>query len=212
LSYYNIGDRGSRSFAELYVDHDAMPDSYSGVVSVSNSVTTLGDEGAAIYHFTLAQAGTYDVAVKLGFPFWDKNNIHISLDGNEVDFSENRLWWPYWRTTFWTVLKKGVSLSQGTHTITISLGAKGVQFYGFRVCSSFSEEPSVGEAEYTLAPRHFKDVNGDMVGQSPQNFGKKLKRETITLEELKVIAEVMDVKFEQAFILPDGNEIKAGNE
>lgn len=158
------GKQQKSAFGTVYVDHDAMPDSYSGVVSVSNSVTTLGDEGAATYHFTLAQAGTYDVAVKLGFPFWDKNSIHISLDGNEVDFSENRLWWPYWRTTFWTVLKKGVSLSQGTHTITISLGAKGVQFYGFRVCASFSEELSVGEAEYTLAPRHFKDVNGDMVG------------------------------------------------
>ncbi len=158
------GKQQKLAFGTVYVDHDAMPDSYSGVVSVSNSVTTLGDEGAATYHFTLAQAGTYDVAVKLGFPFWDKNNIHISLDGNEVDFFENRLWWPYWRTTFWAVLKKGVSLSQGTHTITISLGAKGVQFYGFRVCSSFSEEPTVGEAEYTLAPRHFKDVNGDMVG------------------------------------------------
>lgn len=158
------GKQQKSAFGTIYVDHDAMPDSYSGVVSVSNSVTTLGDEGAATYHFTLAQAGTYDVAVKLGFPFWDKNSIHISLDGNEVDFSENRLWWPYWRTTFWTVLKKGVSLSQGTHTITISLGAKGAQFYGFRVCSSFSEEPIVGEAEYTLAPRHFKDVNGDMVG------------------------------------------------
>lgn len=48
--------------------------------------------------------------------------------------------------------------------------------------------------------------------QSPQNFGKKLKRETITLEELKAIADVMDVKFEQAFILPDGNEIKTGSE
>jgi spore germination protein YaaH len=158
------GKQQKLAFGTVYVDHDAMPDSYSGVVSVSNSVTTLGDEGAATYHFTLAQAGTYDVAVKLGFPFWDKNSIHISLDGNEVDFSENRLWWPYWRTTFWTVLKKGVSLSQGTHTITISLGAKGAQFYGFRVCSSFSEEPTVGEAEFTLAPRHFKDVNGDMVG------------------------------------------------
>ena len=50
------------------------------------------------------------------------------------------------------------------------------------------------------------------LGQSPQNFGKKLKRETITLEELKTIADVMEVKFEQAFILPDGNEIKSGNE
>ena len=50
------------------------------------------------------------------------------------------------------------------------------------------------------------------LGQSPQNFGKKLKRETITLEELKSIAEVMDVKFEQTFILPDGKEIKAESE
>ena len=50
------------------------------------------------------------------------------------------------------------------------------------------------------------------LGQSPQNFGKQLKRETITLEELKNIADVMEVKFEQAFILPDGNEIKSGNE
>ena len=33
------------------------------------------------------------------------------------------------------------------------------------------------------------------LGQSPQNFGKKLKRETITLEELKAIADVLDVKF-----------------
>ena len=50
------------------------------------------------------------------------------------------------------------------------------------------------------------------LGQSPQNFGKKLKRETITLEELKSVSDVMDVKFEQAFILPDGKEIKTGNE
>ena len=45
------------------------------------------------------------------------------------------------------------------------------------------------------------------LSRSPQNFGKKLKRETITLGELKAIADVMNVKFEQAFILPDGNEI-----
>ena len=50
------------------------------------------------------------------------------------------------------------------------------------------------------------------LGQSPQNFGKKLKRETITLEELKAVADVLDVKFEQAFILPDGKEIKVGSE
>ena len=50
------------------------------------------------------------------------------------------------------------------HTIKISVDVKGVQFYGFRVCSSFSEKPSAGEATYTFSPRQFKDVEGNMVG------------------------------------------------
>ena len=35
------------------------------------------------------------------------------------------------------------------------------------------------------------------IGQTPQNFGKKLKRDTVSLEELKLIADVLDVTFEQ---------------
>ena len=50
------------------------------------------------------------------------------------------------------------------------------------------------------------------IGQTPQNFSKKLKRETVTLDELKAIANALDIKFEQAFTLPDGSEIKTGNE
>lgn len=50
------------------------------------------------------------------------------------------------------------------------------------------------------------------IGQTPQNFNKKLKRETVTLDELKAIADALDIKFEQVFTLPDGNEIKTGNE
>ncbi|MFZ7133106.1 MAG: helix-turn-helix domain-containing protein [Eubacteriales bacterium] len=42
------------------------------------------------------------------------------------------------------------------------------------------------------------------IGQTPQNFNKKLKRETVTLDELKAIADALDIKFEKAFILPDG--------
>lgn len=45
------------------------------------------------------------------------------------------------------------------------------------------------------------------LGQSPQNVGKQMKREKITLEDRKTIAEVMDVKFEQTFIFNDGKEI-----
>lgn len=50
------------------------------------------------------------------------------------------------------------------------------------------------------------------IGQTPQNFTKKLQRETVTLDELKAITDVLVVKFEQAFILPEGNEIKISNE
>ena len=49
------------------------------------------------------------------------------------------------------------------------------------------------------------------IGQTPQNFSKNLKRETVTLDELKAIANALDIKFEQVFILPDGNKIKTGN-
>lgn len=152
-------------FGNIYVDRGGgTPDKYTGVVSVSDSMVSLGDEGMASYNFTVASAGTYDIAVRLCYPFWDKNGVYISIDGAEVHFYESRLWWPYWRTTFWKTLAKGVALSAGTHTIKVSVDVKGVQFYGFRVCSAFNEYPSAGNATYVVAPRQFKDVDGNMVG------------------------------------------------
>ena len=50
------------------------------------------------------------------------------------------------------------------------------------------------------------------IGQTPQNFNKKLQREIITLDESKAIADVLGVKFVQAFILPGANEINISNE
>lgn len=49
------------------------------------------------------------------------------------------------------------------------------------------------------------------IGQSPQNFNKKLKRGTVSFEEMLEIAKVLNVKFEQAFVLPNGELIKTGN-
>lgn len=49
------------------------------------------------------------------------------------------------------------------------------------------------------------------IDQTPQNFGKKLKRDTVTLDELKQIAVVMEVTFEQSFIFPNGEYIKTSN-
>ena len=45
------------------------------------------------------------------------------------------------------------------------------------------------------------------IGQTPQNFNKKLQRGTVSSEEMGKIAEVLDVGYEQAFVLPDGEKI-----
>ena len=49
------------------------------------------------------------------------------------------------------------------------------------------------------------------IGQTPQNFNKKLKRETVSTEELMLIADELGVKFEQAYILEDGEKIAITN-
>lgn len=157
------GKEQKTEFENILVDRSAdNPSSATGIISIENGVAVLGDEGSATYQFSVSSAGTYDVAVRICYPFWDKNGIYISLDRTTSHFTESRLWWPYWRTSFWTVLAKGIPLSAGTHTIKISVDVKGVQFYGFRVCGSFFEYPSAGKAVYTLAPRKFKDVDGNM--------------------------------------------------
>lgn len=150
-------------FGSIYIDRNGIPDNFEGDVIVTTNMAYLAEETAtASYELEVSQAGYYDVAVRLSFPFWDKNSIDISLDDQALNINENRLWWPYWRKIYWRVLSKNVFLSEGQHTISISGGVPGVQFYGFRVCSSFSERPFTGEAVYSLSPRKFKDVNGIM--------------------------------------------------
>ena len=45
------------------------------------------------------------------------------------------------------------------------------------------------------------------IGQTPQNFNKKLQRGTVSFEEMVKIAKVLEVQDEQAFVLPDGQKI-----
>ena len=46
------------------------------------------------------------------------------------------------------------------------------------------------------------------IGQTPQNFNKKLKRGTVSFEEMMAIAAVLNVGYEQAFVLPNVERIK----
>lgn len=48
------------------------------------------------------------------------------------------------------------------------------------------------------------------IGQTPQNFNKKLQRGTVSFEEMVTIAEVLGVGCEQAFVLPGGERIRVG--
>ena len=50
------------------------------------------------------------------------------------------------------------------------------------------------------------------IGQTPQNFNKKLKRGTVSFDEMLAIAEAVGVGYEQAFVLPDGIRIGIKNE
>jgi len=50
------------------------------------------------------------------------------------------------------------------------------------------------------------------IGQTPQNFNKKLKRETVSTEELMMIAEELGVVFEQSYILENGEKLTISNE
>jgi DNA-binding Xre family transcriptional regulator len=45
------------------------------------------------------------------------------------------------------------------------------------------------------------------VGQTPQNFNGKLKRQSFSISELEKIAEALDCKFEHVFVMPNGEKI-----
>lgn len=46
------------------------------------------------------------------------------------------------------------------------------------------------------------------INQTPQNFSVKLKRNTVTQDELNQIANVLNVKYEQYFVLANGDQVK----
>jgi len=46
-----------------------------------------------------------------------------------------------------------------------------------------------------------------LIGMTPQNFNKKVKRGTFSAEELTAMAEALGVVYISAFELPDGTRI-----
>lgn len=46
------------------------------------------------------------------------------------------------------------------------------------------------------------------INQTPQNFSAKLKRNTVTQEELKQIASALNATYEQYFVLTNGDKVE----
>lgn len=46
------------------------------------------------------------------------------------------------------------------------------------------------------------------INQTPQNFNAKLKRNTITQDELMQIAKALNATYEQYFVLPNGDKVE----
>ena len=46
------------------------------------------------------------------------------------------------------------------------------------------------------------------INQTPQNFNAKLKRNTITQDELIQIAQALNATYEQYFVLPNGDKVE----
>ena len=46
------------------------------------------------------------------------------------------------------------------------------------------------------------------MGQSPQNFSAKMKRESFTISDLEKMAEAVHARFERNFVLFNGEKVK----
>lgn len=69
---------------------------------------------------------------------------------------------------------------------------------------------TVGEQVKILCVRNGISVSelARRLGKTNQAFGQKLKRGTITVDEMKTIAAAVGCSYEGAFILPDGSKIE----
>lgn len=49
------------------------------------------------------------------------------------------------------------------------------------------------------------------LGQTPQNFNKKLKRGTLSYDEMLQVADIMKIEYEQSFIFDNGKRLVIGS-
>ena len=132
-------------------------------------VWVLEEEGKAVYKFNVPSAGGYHLVVSLNAPWYNRQQLQLTLNGSPLQAGPFPDWYPLHRRIHWLSLGS-CNLPAGENTLEVhGAGSQyGTQFWGFRICSSFNMSTDGGGAGYTLMPRRFKDVNGSWV--LPANF------------------------------------------
>lgn len=87
-----------------------------------------------------------------------------------------------------------------SHGLSIIISVEGSSMKTSDLIRNLCEEFGISVSE--LARR---------IGQSPQNFHKKLIRETVNTDELMVIADALGIVFEQSYYLSEERKISIGS-
>ena len=149
-----LADRDGLSFDTISGDMDA------GVGWVSPS----GTSGRALYRFEVQTAGEYVLAVRMNARWWSSQVLRFRLNGKVLQAGPFPDWYPLHRRVHWVSLGRH-SLPAGLNSLEVRGDGSqfGTQFWGFRVCKSFSLKMDGGGGTYTLMPRKFKEIGGSWV-------------------------------------------------
>ncbi|MBS3985605.1 MAG: hypothetical protein KGZ66_08355 [Selenomonadales bacterium] len=169
-------------FSGVIVDRDGVSyDEISGAMSIGapwispraprlvGTPPVLEAEGLATYAFEVPAGGTYELVVRVNAPWFNSQQLQLALNGVALQVGPFPDWYPLHRRTHWISLGNH-AMQPGENVLEVhgSGSQRGTQFWGFRICSSFTMRMDGGGGTYTLTPRRFKDVSGNWV--LPANF------------------------------------------
>jgi spore germination protein YaaH len=152
---------------DLMVAYNKKQTAYFPGLVVDQTVT----QNQTTYTFSVPSTGSYDIVLKVNFPWFKMNKIVVEIDGQQYTAQQPTDWYPLARTAHWYYQAFTMTLSAGTHTLVYDTAnsAPGAQLLGFRVCSGgqYSFTMSGGQVNATMVPQQYIDINGNQV--QPRN-------------------------------------------
>lgn len=124
-------------------------------------------EGRALYNLNVAQGGMYDLALLVSFPWFDKRQLAVELDGERFIIGGPGVveqWYPLFQVPHWIVVARR-ALSAGSHTFRLlgtDLGSDpGVRLYRIVLASAVTQEVVAGSGSATVHAQPLVDRDGN---------------------------------------------------